>query len=707
MILQRLSVRDFRRFDHFEATFGPGVNVILGNNEEGKSTLREAITVALFESPETDNRKILGLRRWGATQRFAVVLEFEEEGKSYRLTKDFQARSARLETLESGETIEDVRAIRTRIGEMLGLGSRATFESTVRISQQDITRIQKGQEIADSLARLMTGGEQDVHISKVLSDLDTALKGLSTKGAVNTGPLVALPKQIESKRKTCDDKLVSLQQVEKAKVDLLLAEQELKAVQKTLQEKEALEAKVGERLELEDEHKKAREEAERLEALVEQIRSLERSIESDQTELGRERAVLAVSTTDVAVLEAEAASGETEGESRGTSTSGKVSPAPRWGLIVAGVLLVGLGLIGGLSFPPLFILMIAGLGIIAWGLWQPRHDANDASMLAASLMAEERKAKAEKAAVRLQGLLSTAGCASAAEFRTRRAHAEQLHRRIGEASAGLGGILGGRTTAEIDNDRRAASRKVRNLAERLDEPAMRLANMDLTAYQRLQQEIRDLREDTIKSLKGRIEDRRVTVRASQANVDDVNTLEEEIQDLTDRLAAVQEREAVLKTARDVLAEARTAAMVPASDILAEKLGALVEDITRGRYSRVQVDAAGLGIQVVSPERGEPIRVALDGELSTGTVEQVYLAARIAIAGLLAQNRRPPLILDDPFVTFDPPRTRAVMELCRRLSTENQILLFTCDDVYRAIADQIIELPSLPPAVGQPEVAVIQ
>ena len=101
---------------------------------------------------------------------------------------------------------------------------------------------------------------------------------------------------------------------------------------------------------------------------------------------------------------------------------------------------------------------------------------------------------------------------------------------------------------------------------------------------------------------------------------------------------------------------------------------------------------------MSPERAEPVLVSLEGGLSTGTVEQVYLAARIALSRLLAGEQRPPFILDDPFVSFDAERTRAVLGLCRRLAADNQMLLFTCDPSYREQANATIDLPAVAGAI---------
>ena len=61
-------------------------------------------------------------------------------------------------------------------------------------------------------------------------------------------------------------------------------------------------------------------------------------------------------------------------------------------------------------------------------------------------------------------------------------------------------------------------------------------------------------------------------------------------------------------------------------------------------------------------------------LSRGTQDQAWLALRLALASLLLPPDTP-LILDDALLTFDQGRTRAALELLRRL--KRQVLLFTC------------------------------
>ena len=58
------------------------------------------------------------------------------------------------------------------------------------------------------------------------------------------------------------------------------------------------------------------------------------------------------------------------------------------------------------------------------------------------------------------------------------------------------------------------------------------------------------------------------------------------------------------------------------------------------------------------------------------------------------DRRPPLILDDPFVTFDSARAERALRLVKQLSQEHgfQVLLLTCSDRFDRLADELVVLP---------------
>src|SRR5690606_5981936 len=93
----------------------------------------------------------------------------------------------------------------------------------------------------------------------------------------------------------------------------------------------------------------------------------------------------------------------------------------------------------------------------------------------------------------------------------------------------------------------------------------------------------------------------------------------------------------------------------------------------------------LALRVYAPVRGDWVDVA---SLSQGTLDTVYLAARIGLVRLVTGDRRPPPVMDDPFVTLDDERAKRALELLRDISTDFQVIYLTTSDRYDKAADRV-------------------
>ena len=130
-------------------------------------------------------------------------------------------------------------------------------------------------------------------------------------------------------------------------------------------------------------------------------------------------------------------------------------------------------------------------------------------------------------------------------------------------------------------------------------------------------------------------------------------------------------------------------MKSATRYLEQRMVRDVAAVTEGRYRRVRVDDKTLDIEVFAPERDDWVPVAA---LSQGTLDVVYLAARLGLVRLVTGDRRPPLVFDDPFVTLDDERARRALELLRRVADDFQVIYLTTSSRYDEAADAIVELP---------------
>lgn len=69
-------------------------------------------------------------------------------------------------------------------------------------------------------------------------------------------------------------------------------------------------------------------------------------------------------------------------------------------------------------------------------------------------------------------------------------------------------------------------------------------------------------------------------------------------------------------------------------------------------------------------------------LSSGTRDQLYFALRLAVCQVLSHQESIPLLLDDPFLTWDNKRMERGLRLLQTLSKDRQIILLTCRQTGR-------------------------
>lgn len=103
-------------------------------------------------------------------------------------------------------------------------------------------------------------------------------------------------------------------------------------------------------------------------------------------------------------------------------------------------------------------------------------------------------------------------------------------------------------------------------------------------------------------------------------------------------------------------------------VLNHQVSELIRKITGGKYTEVKIDDQ---LQIMIKKGNAYISMDY---LSTGTIEQVYLALRLSIAGLLIEEDMP-IVMDDTFITYDYQRVKDTLK-CLNEYTDKQIIIFT-------------------------------
>jgi len=639
MLLQRIALERFRRLDQQEYTFQPGLNLIKGPNEAGKTTLQEAILFALLGNPRHATleraKRVDDHISWGGNRPFSITLDFtDESGTPYRLKKNWDAQRVCLTNLQTGEDEEDTDSVQQAISAILGYGSLKLLQSTVCVEQDAVDEISAGRrEIGDQLQSIVTGGGADeVTVSAVLKDLDDKTRELKKAGYKHPGPIQRLKAEIQEK----DDELSrvhpQVERVEQAKEQLITLEARIGEIEEALVPKRSLKELCDKRFEWEEQRDAWKAKEEELEAKIEQIEEAQKQID----EAGE-------------TLEAYSGFDAVDSEVERPSKSWAKTRFPTAPLVGAGA---------G------FVLLLIGIVI---GV---------------------TRSSAAGIFVGLLGLLIGVGCLIWLSVVLSRSRSLDLSPQIA-ARARRDALLGDQTLEALIEERKTASRHRRDAEEALKDPEMqKVAEVTPIQYQELKQYIKRLEDELAEKKQEQI---KYQMRRDDATytIEDVHRLEEQKAAAERSLAHLEEWLDVYQLTRDVIEQAKVQTMRSARDELEPRIGAYLSRITQGRYDRVEADD-DLNLRVFSQEKGDWITPD-SGELSRGTVDQLYLAARLALLDLLYRDAKPPLLLDDPFVKFDRDRREQAMELCKEIAQDHQILFFTCHDVYGAVADCVVNL----------------
>ena len=149
----------------------------------------------------------------------------------------------------------------------------------------------------------------------------------------------------------------------------------------------------------------------------------------------------------------------------------------------------------------------------------------------------------------------------------------------------------------------------------------------------------------------------------------------------------QEREKLLsyndtiEIAKEVLKESYDELKNNGGPEFDKKLSYIVEKITNNKYNDVYIDNEH-NIKIKT-EHGEYVNLE---RFSTGTIEQVNLALRLAYIDTISKEKLP-IILDEAFAFYDDERLANIMKFLNKEYEDRQVIIFTCSNREKKIIDE--------------------
>lgn len=202
MKLTQIYIKSFGKLKDREISFGPGINIVYGPNESGKSTLHAFIRSMLFgisrqrgRAARTDSYS--RYEPWDRPADFAGVLRFESGGKEFRLERSFYKNDVRVSLVceTDGErlSVED-----GDLEMLLGEISESIYDNTVSVGQlASETDAGLVRELQNHMANYEGGMDGDVDIHRAAESLKKKRKEWESRKREAEGRLEEQKRKLE------------------------------------------------------------------------------------------------------------------------------------------------------------------------------------------------------------------------------------------------------------------------------------------------------------------------------------------------------------------------------------------------------------------------------------------------------------------------------------------------------------------------------
>ena len=731
MRIRRLQVKDLRRYRELDIDLAPGVTVIRGPNEAGKSTIQRAIELALTRRVTSNAGDLEALRPWDAGSdsdaRPWIAIEFEQEEEDGRvatgtLEKAFAGQKGSVDLVYDGQRVTDPTLADQVLAELSGIPNESFFRSTASVRHHELSDLARDEAaLRDRLQASISGADRGTGRAK--KKLERALRELTTKGEKNPGRLKVAEAAVASTTLTVEQGELSLAQLERDRDTLSGSRERRTAAERSLAERRSLLEKARQAERLEAERTAARERYERFREAVEVATELEELAQTHPSPNPLpviRQAVERLRALDTRMRELKAAlAGEID-------VQFEVAPEATWRpLSRIGILAVILGVLAaGVTFAlntlnvvslgtvPMYVGgAVAAIGLILTivGIWLRRSSRMHAEMRDIEIDRRlrgrsEMEAELRQAELDTEQQLGSLGLEDLAAAEDLLGREETHVGRMDQLTAQLEGLVGKEQRETLPTLRDAAALEIEQKTSALE--GLGPIAKEPRARERLEVEVRD-EESALDRARDDEANARARVENNSVDAEQVATESERLAMWREQLALLQRRHRVLETTLQAIERAETTTMKTATRYLEGHMVRDVATVTGGRYRRIRVDDKSLDIDVHAPERGDWVPV---NALSQGTLDLVFLAARLGLVRLVTGDRRPPLVFDDPFVTLDDERAARALALLKRVAADFQIIYLTTSDRYDGAADAVVELPgptTIDDGVGDPSLTPVE
>ena len=681
MKIKNIKVNAYGNIENKDINLEEGINIIHGANESGKSTLLNYIISIFYGISRNKDGKALSdyekYKPWNSNEFSGRISYKLENGEKYEIFRDFNKKNPKIYN-DKLEDISDRFETDKKDGskffiEQMGI-DKQMYLSTVVSTQEEVRLDEKNQNmLIQKIANLAGTGEDNVSYKKALIKLQEKIRDEIGTNKTSQKPVNIIEKEIVE----INNKIVETEKYRSRKYEIDAEKEQILSELKELEQQKQIlqelqnsmknEEETKNRLEIREKNRK--DNIAKINELTNQKNTINAENERVQNAKNHLQDIIKGHKENIEKLNSEIEKIANEKE----ETQEKEKPSISF-IIITVVLAIAL-ICSIILIKNYIISGVLGVAIIAnivfYVINKNKQKVNKAKLR--EKINQEKQYKREKLENQKQQIIANINTTEK-ELEKQEEEEKQVN---SELSMLKGQIIlleknNEKITEEIEQDNKEIKEESNKNKQQIIEKYKDKNINDLLYINDYQNYISKI-EETINNNRIRIKGLEIEYNTIVPQLDEMVVLEEKLEADKEKLAELREKESIINIAIENLMDAYEEMKTTITPKFTKNLSESIQKISSNKYNKVTInDENGM---IIENNRGEYVEAI---KLSTGTIDQLYLALRLSMIDELSKENLP-IILDESFAYSDNNRLKNMLHYLTSDLNNHQTIIFTCTD----------------------------
>ena len=702
MNIKNIKINAYGNLENKEINLDKKINIIHGANESGKSTILSYIVNSFYGISKTKDGKDISdydkYKPWNNNE-FSGRISYElDNGEQYEVFRDFNKKNPKIYN-KNLEDITDKFEIDKKEGskfflEQTGI-DKQMYTSTVVSMQEEVRLDDKNQNmLIQKIANLAGTGEDNVSYKKALTKLQNKIRDEIGTNKTSQKPINILNNEIEEINKKIEEIKPNINKKYEIDNQKDLTNENLKNLEIKKEILEEINKKNQNKLDylkeknIKEISKKDNEEhIEKLKKEANTVKEEQMKVEKTVNDLNKKLEEKKVEQSRIG-QELNTENEQTEN----IENSKNIKSSKNTIYIIFLIVFIALGILGVALLNNYLVTIVFGiLALIDIILLITKKIKVNKIIKEENKLSETKKKEHIRDLEEEKEYILKEIDKISKELKEEEANQKEIASKNSMLQGQI--ILLEKTNTSLENELNSIKEKLEKLQSNNEEELLAQYNGKMDREKLLQIINSTDIEPQLKNVETQINNEKIKLKGLEIEentvipqIDAMVELEETLQAKKEEYNNLKNQEDIINITIENLEQAYEEMKTTITPKFTENLSKNIEEISNGKYSKVTInDESGM---VVENNRGEYINA---NNLSTGTIDQLYLSLRLSMIEDLSKESLP-IILDETFAYFDNTRLEnAIKYLIKLTQGENiknhQVIIFTCTNREKEILEK--------------------